>query len=295
MEYRRVVPVVLLLVQVSPCLSQCPPCKTLESCTSPHHSGSFLLMQEDSVFCPTTQGYTGCLYRKNGTSDSFCFKAGPSEECSAFEDCDTDTDSLPDISTILPPDFDCEPALVFPSYSLMTPEEQLGLCCSKADCQPNAGCFLDKQKSFTLTSCSCKVNFLLDTSTYNWLDAPRTGTCDSLAELGCSPFSPCYSEAGLTICPFCSVTREGEEIGLYSGGTGDLLHDDLSGDPMLFLGSSGQCEEEVTEMFWYCWYDASHQVVDLSQTMVAIQDNGPCQRWAYIYTPLACSDIEYPS
>jgi len=294
MNYRAFIFVIPFFL--SPILCQCPPCKTLQSCTTSTDSGNFLLTEANSAYCPTNQGYTGCLYRKNGTSEAFCFKSGPSGQCSSYyEDCQTSLTSTPELDLDLDTDedYDINNKVItvtpevpchdkFPALANMSGPEVSGLCCDPSDCQVNAGCFLSELSPYFLTYCSCYLGYYLDSTSS--LTLPKTGSCVSLASSGCSSSSACLSEPPYTVCPYCSVTIEGNTIGLYTDGKGDLL----TNDPMIFIGSSASCPEETTEMFWYCWYDISDSVVDLSQTMLTIEEHGPCERVAYVYTPLAC-------
>jgi len=79
---------ILYLVLTVSCLlscgsSLCPPCKTIQDCSS-GYLGSYNLVEENSPSCPEVEGFTGCLYQKNGSSEAFCFKAGPQEQCYSY-------------------------------------------------------------------------------------------------------------------------------------------------------------------------------------------------------------------
>lgn len=175
----------------------------------------------------------------------------------------------------------------FPGLPFMSESEVAGLCCEQADCQTNAGCFLDELSPFFKTSCRCYLSYTLDITSPD-VSLPKTGSCLAISSIDCSTSESCYSDTtGYTVCPYCTVTREGEGLlGNYVGGHGDFVADDM----MEFTGSTPSCPSmsDYTGMFWYCWYDALDEVVDVSQTYLMVEEVEPCTRFAYVYTPLAC-------
>eukprot|EP00090_Calanus_glacialis_P011341 TRINITY_DN19763_c0_g1_i1.p1 TRINITY_DN19763_c0_g1~~TRINITY_DN19763_c0_g1_i1.p1 ORF type:complete len:359 (-),score=86.60 TRINITY_DN19763_c0_g1_i1:58-1134(-) len=331
--------------------SICPPCKKIQDCSS-NHIGSYSLMEENSPYCPEVEGFTGCLYEKNGSLTKFCFKSGPLEQCSAYNEgtCtgvtesdqdpkataafDNATDSttsaesdtkpsdsnipqetteptnaVNDISNTEPEidgDEKTEDVLLkgavettkieqqsttttlrpclkqnFANLALMSEAEVASLCCDESDCQDNAGCFQDELSDTFKTYCQCYLGHSLDNSTSS---LPMTGDCQDMKTQDCSSTTACYETDDYRMCPYCHVTYKEATIGQYQSGNGIF---DLD-DPMIFTGSSSECAEETTEVFWYCWYDSMDQVVDLNQAYVLVEEIDVCEHWAYIYTPLAC-------
>jgi len=60
---------------------------------------------------------------------------------------------------------------------------------------------------------------------------------------------------------------------------------------MVFEGGSDEnCDgvERSSEAFWYCWYDARDDIVDLDKVETLWIEDPLCHYIAYIYTPLAC-------
>jgi len=322
---------ILYLVLTLSCLlscatSVCPPCKTIQDCSS-GYLGSYNLMEENSPSCPEIEGFTGCLYQKNGSSEAFCFKSGPQEQCYSYnqETCDngisdgvTDIDpdnkptdliddnntapEEPDLSidddpkppsneNILNPKLPVtvRPCLAenFPNLQNMNELEFASLCCGESDCQNNAGCFQDEVSDTFKTYCQCFLGYYLDNSTSS---LPMTGECHSMTTQDCSTtsLSTCYENEKYKLCPYCHVTdKTGSEDSIIGQyDSGEGSFD--NDDPMVFIGKSSDCQEEYTGMFWYCWYDTMQEVVDLNQAYILVEETDVCEHWAYIYTPLAC-------
>jgi len=78
------------------------------------------------------------------------------------------------------------------------------------------------------------------------------------------------------------------ELGNYVSGTG-LFADS---DPMIFEGGDDvNCQngkERSSQGYWYCWYDAFEEVVDLDHVELFWYEEPLCEYFVYIYTPLAC-------
>merc|ERR1739838_483890 len=80
--------------------STCSPCKQIQDCSS-NYLGSYSLKEENSPSCPEVDGFTGCLYEKSGSLRKFCFKSGPLEQCSSYNEgtcagvTDSDQDQKP--------------------------------------------------------------------------------------------------------------------------------------------------------------------------------------------------------
>merc|ERR1712106_823973 len=80
--------------------STCSPCKQIQDCSS-NYLGSYSLKEENSPSCPEVDGFTGCLYEKKGSLRKFCFKSGPLEQCSSYNEgtcagvTDSDQDQKP--------------------------------------------------------------------------------------------------------------------------------------------------------------------------------------------------------
>merc|ERR1712106_17971 len=327
--------------------STCSPCKQIQDCSS-NYLGSYSLKEENSPSCPEVDGFTGCLYEKSGSLRKFCFKSGPLEQCSSYNEgtcagvtdsdqdqkptdgsfpenttdnadpTDNNSDPKPTIAvddvdnTALDIDDDemtddlllkgavnvnttsikqqtttAQPCLKqnFPNLATMSEAEVAGLCCDETDCQEHAGCFLDELSDAFKTNCQCYLGHSLDDSISS---LPKTGDCHDMKTQDCSSTSACFETNEYKLCPFCHVAKKiGAQdtiIGQYDSGEGMFSSD----DPMIFTGSSSECTKETTGVFWYCWYDAMDQVVDLNQAYVLVEETDVCEHWAYIYTPLAC-------
>jgi len=169
-------------------------------------------------------------------------------------------------------------------------------CADNSECQENAGCFADETTFLATgeltTLCHCYLGYVLDNST---ADFPKTGTCNNLRTGQCDLTSEvnCYEDADLWgICPYCRafkhhVDHGGElDLGTYVSGEGDID----TFDPMVFEGGSDtNCNvDRTSEGFWYCWYDARDNVVDLDYVELFWLENPLCHYIVYIYTPLAC-------
>jgi len=300
----------------------CPPCKMIQDCSS-SFLGSYNLKEENSVFCPQDEGFTGCLYEKDGSIQKFCFKSGPLEQCSSYNQdactgdktstasANVDPDPKPtkavtdtnDTELVIDNDLKNEDLLKganqvtttaeaaschdnFKNLASMSETEISGLCCNESDCQDNAGCFLDELSDNYKTYCQCFLGYSLDNSTSS---LPSTGDCLDMTTQDCSNPTSCYDNDEYTLCPYCYVAKktglQENIIGHYDSGDGSFRED----DPMIFTGSSPGCAAETTEVFWYCWYDTMDQVVDLNQAFVLVEEPEPCEHLAYIYTPLACT------
>lgn len=255
--------------------------------------------------CPEVDGFTGCLYQKNGSSETFCFKSGPQEQCHSYnqEYCEIDGDPKPAPLTTSGPDIDNDskpdilnnkvvvrPCLEqnFPNLASMSQDDTLKLCCNESDCQNHAGCFADELDTTFTTFCQCFLGYYLESST-EFL--PITGECLPMNSQDCSSTSSasCYDTDQYSICPYCHVTdKTGSDhsiIAQYESGDGTF-----DSDPMIFRGSSPSCSNDYSmNMYWYCWYDViDADVVDPSDWYLVVEEHEECQHWAYIYTPLAC-------
>jgi len=319
----------LVLSGLSSVTSYCPPCKSIKDCST-SYLGSYNLMEENSASCPELNGFTGCLYRKNGSTETFCFKSGPLEQCHSYnkETCaggaESDDDektkfltnsyispftTTPRPSHVNPsttkginapelPEIDGDekedvgvkgvvtvrPCLAdkFPNLADLSESEASSLCCKESDCQEHAGCFQDELSDTFKTYCQCYLGYYLDNSTSS---LPMTGDCRAMKD--CSDTYTCYENDDYKLCPYCQVLdKAGTQdsiIGWYNSGEGVF-----DSDPMVFLGSSSDCQEEYVGIFWYCWYDAVQDVVDANQYYILVENMEECEHWAYIYTPLAC-------
>jgi len=96
------------------------------------------------------------------------------------------------------------------------------------------------------------------------------------------------------ICPYCRAYKHTDafggilELGNYVSGSGDFL----TGDPMVFEGGDPvNCQGNVPRSsvgYWYCWYDAFDDIVDLNYIELFWSEIPLCHYSVYIYTPLAC-------
>jgi len=280
--------------------ARCPPVKTVpytcapgatdpSQCIYGSYHGTFSLLDEASSHCPKAMGYTGlentnlgCLYTRTGTSETYCFKAmtgsgGQEDEVSVKWALSSD-----DPRTCLSVD-------LFPDFPFMDGYQQAALCCGSQDCQENAGCFLDEGSRQFRTKCQCYLGHALTPDEQAPL--PITGQCKKMEDLAkevsdCKD-SVCFStpSESYKVCPYCQVFKGDESLGLYTSGHGDFHME----EPMLFSGSSADCNNTNTEVYWYCWYDVYDDIVDLAQTYLVVEEADACDHYAYIYTPLACS------
>jgi len=72
----------------------CPQCKVIQDCSS-NFLGSYNLKEENSIYCPEAEGFTGCLYEKSDSLRKFCFKSGPLEQCSSYNQNNCGTTQAP--------------------------------------------------------------------------------------------------------------------------------------------------------------------------------------------------------
>jgi len=265
--------------------SRCPELKTVpyvcppgaddtSQCLYGVYHGTYSLTNDHSPFCPEDDGYSGCLYTYTGTEQHYCFKEIPTLNAKLDEAMPLYNVSRPCLAN-------------FPGIATMTEEEQASLCCGHQDCQENAGCFLDETSGKFRTMCQCFLNHQLVADSQAPL--PSTGYCQPMeAPSYCSGKAECYSTVPTTtpfsICPYCKVYRNEEEVGSYVEGKGDFETENA----MQFRGSSEGCPETYTGLYWYCWYDVFTDVVDLSQTYLVVEEVDECEHYAYVYTPLAC-------
>jgi len=172
-------------------------------------------------------------------------------------------------------------------------------CESEADCQANAGCFADEISGINEfgelnTICHCFLEYVVDNTTASF---PRTGECIHYRDVPCNVNTEinCFEDQEeWGICPYCRAFKHTDdfggilELGNYVSGSGDFI----AGDPMVFEGGDPvNCQGNVARSsvgYWYCWYDAFDDIVDLNHIELFWSEIPLCHYSVYIYTPLAC-------